>query len=68
MELPKESIEGLIEFFSVGAISFTGTLTLCGLGVLTYHLSEKYQLVNKSKKNYSQTKNITTYFINKYRS
>ena len=68
MEISKESIEGLIELFSVGAVSFTGTLTLCGLGALTYHLSEKYQLVKKYKKIYSKTKNTTTYFINKYRS
>jgi hypothetical protein len=63
-----ELTDVVAEFGPIMLGSFVAPLAIYGLGVLVYHLSEKYELFDKSKAVYSQTRGELTELLRKYRS
>jgi hypothetical protein len=61
MEFTKESIDGLISLFSVGAISFTGTLVGVGLFYGAIELYDRYGCSKKIKSKYNDIKDFIHY-------
>ena len=61
-----ELTDVIIEFMPTVTVSFVLPLAAFGIAVTTYHLAQKYELPNKSKILYSQTKDNLTELLDKY--
>ncbi|MBT3813859.1 hypothetical protein HOE37_05805 [Candidatus Woesearchaeota archaeon] len=65
---PVELTDIVAEFTPTLLGSFVAPLAIFGLGAVVYHLSERYELFDKSKAVYSQTKGNLIELLKKYHS
>jgi hypothetical protein len=63
-----ELTDVVAEFGQIMLGSFVAPLAALGLGAVVYHLSEKYELLDKSKAVYLQARGDLTELLRKYRS